>query len=224
MFQFQSHELDPSRIVSSSDPMTLDMGNLFESEQPQRRITSLHLEQLFWTEDVRHPSTGLAVKYRDDGVQFHRLSVMLSDLSIEQAVYYELNPEVDAGAQLTLDPSFNSLNIPLRLGPRSSMLVNEVNDFVVPDGFDVGSGPALRRKTHSTKISKSVRDSDEADGKGKSDVVTHVSLYDALAGGAGEREGEESNVESEEVTDIMQRVRSILEEDTDQDLVSRGTM
>lgn len=226
-FQFQYHELDPLRPFSSSDPTSLQLDDLFDSSDT-RHISSLHLDQLHFREDPRTNSGGPGSSYMENQVRFYRLSAVFSDLSIRQLLLYSHPPESGdtPTTNIFIEPPSWSAIVPPRTGGRSSWVVREDADFVVPDGLDTVSAPTLKFAPQPKRLALSRRSS-PVPGMSQYDpsTVDYGYMYGAVVQTDDVARGTDNLAPgTEEISVIIDRLRNLLINDMDGEVVPRGTM
>ncbi|KAF2188381.1 hypothetical protein K469DRAFT_627997 [Zopfia rhizophila CBS 207.26] len=139
VFRFSDYDSDSSLPFSCSDPTELKLDeDISASARVRRHISSLHLSRMQFGESELLPGPGPGFDYRSNNVNFHRLSVVLSDLSIHDILLYSLDPE----NELLVEPT--SWQTKKRLRPsRSANTIDDDDDFMIPDGMELGSVPKV---------------------------------------------------------------------------------
>jgi len=162
-------------------------------------------------------------------VQFFRLSVMLSDLSIHQSLFHSVSLESERGSttQLQQKVPWTRYSRP-QMKFISAEFVHEDEDFVAEDGLETGSAPILaipnrHEKTPATGYLELESDAAQGDDA----AVNYGPIYGTLSRKDDSVEGaEETGLQPEEVTSIIERVRNLLDLDQEstEERGPRGTM
>jgi RNA polymerase I-specific transcription initiation factor RRN6 len=184
------------------------------------------MERLKYKEGPK-PAEGPGSSYMTNNVQFHRVSILLSDLSIQQAVFYSCEvdePDIPQ-TQLVIEPlSWDTIVHTRVTGIKSDNIVKDDDEFIVPDGPDdvslhgVGASSKLLHRRTSSKSDDMAKDS-------HFDDIDMKLLYDAMtsAGGAS------SNAEGEftepvDITHVLDEIGTLLNQDVPLEDVFSGTM
>lgn len=226
VFRFQDDESEISLPFSSSDPVILNLdNNLFDSTEGSRHTTHLHIEQLHFGEGNRPHEAGAGHEYLNGGIHFYRLSAMLSDLSVHQTVLYSHESDIESTVwtKPLVEPfSWATIVHPRRHIPSETLVELDDNDLVVPDGIETTSVPKTMKPYRTPKmvkhrLSTSLRNT----GQG----VDFSFIYDALTGiGVAPANSETTSIESEDVSVVIDKVKSLLTKAEDVEEVPRETL
>jgi RNA polymerase I-specific transcription initiation factor RRN6 len=130
-------------------------------------ITHMYLELLeYGTRAQFTQSSGPAQFYLDKEIPFYQLTVVFSDLSVHQTVL--LAQRHDA------EPIAWSKTLPTNRSLYTSRDIEEMDDFMVPNGLDEAAVPTLKTKS---QIPRLLLSSDRPSLQGAKD---YTAIYDAL--------------------------------------------
>lgn len=213
IYRYQFHEAEPLRPYAYSDPVSLNIRPLVRQSEQPRHISTIHLEILPWKEHhfFIDDEDGPGRVYREEGIQFYRLSVQLSDLSIHEVVCYTLPDVAGFDPQFTVEPlGWDLYKMPRLLRMRE--IIDEFEDMVVPDGLEGAPTPVLARLKHCSKAGAKRAVSralglDELEGQ----MVDFHPLYTTVTKTTGPGE-------PEEVTAVLDRAKEIAEDDGSEEL------
>jgi RNA polymerase I-specific transcription initiation factor RRN6 len=135
------------------DPILLSIGGL-GPQDGAHRIHQLHLANFDYKERGYEDSTQ-GRNYQDQGVEFYHVTAVLSDLSVRQAIIYNL-PTGRTGGALTIELTSWVRTIK-RPQCQWKGLVNDLEadiDFVRPDGIVNATEPRLKRPCRPPKSIK----------------------------------------------------------------------
>jgi RNA polymerase I-specific transcription initiation factor RRN6 len=226
VFRFQNCDSDSSLPFSSSDPTVLRLDSeLFDATKGSQHITHFHMESLNFEEghNTKYKAKDGHI-YSSADVRFYRLSAMLSDLSVYQAIFYSQEPDIESAGQppFTVKP----LDWATIVHPRRQLLIDtplEVEDdsFVVRDRVEATATPRIKKPYSTPKMIKSRKKSSlQTAGS----TVDFSFLYDVLTGKQAVPANGETKVDSEDVSAVVDRVKNIMEEDVEAKDMSRKTL
>ncbi|KAF2261342.1 hypothetical protein CC78DRAFT_570583 [Lojkania enalia] len=222
VFQFRGHELEPTIPISGSDPIDLDFhGSLQNSTNNLQRISSIYVDRMTFRESDRVKPSGIGSIYLSDGVCFYRATVVLSDLSVREALLFSI-PQASEGCFVE-PPSWTTMIYPPRPEP-SATVVTEEDDFIVPDGLDATS--RLRTPYRRLKWSE-MRRVDKSHADTSDDLCTEdfSSVYDALLPqNAAQTDNKDHWNSSKELSVIIDRLQDLLLENSGLEEISCSTM
>ncbi|ORY09601.1 RNA polymerase I-specific transcription initiation factor RRN6-like protein [Clohesyomyces aquaticus] len=224
VFRFQDHDRDASVAYSNSDPTQLKLDeSMFDSEGTPRHIIQLNASLLRFGGDDNLLPTGPGHDYMSSDVQFYRLSVTLSDLSLHETLLYALAPPQEDRSKIStvVERPEWSLIVHSRAGQRSRELVDNIEDFVVPDGIGQDSAPRFRRPFQSPRLvrGRGSRASGSAQARSGNVLANCGSLYEALVAGA-----QSNDRETVDITTLMEGVKRMLGEDSQPEEITRDTI
>jgi RNA polymerase I-specific transcription initiation factor RRN6 len=225
VYRFQDSSSNVSLTCSSSDPTILRLEkDLLESMEIVRHISHLNVEQLRYEGGHKHYEADAGHVYFNNDVRFYRLSAMLSDLSVHQLILYSHEPEISTAAQMRL--VVKPLGWATIVHPRRRMLMETLIDvdddnFVVQDGIEASTMPKIKKPYQTPKI---VKDLKTTASQSAGAVVNLGYLYDALTSNEAALEGENVEVESKDVSVVIDHVKSLLVADVDAKEIPRETL
>lgn len=226
VFRFQDDESEISLPFSSSDPVILNLDNdLFDSTEGSRHTTHLHIEQLHFGEGNRQHEAGAGHEYLNSDIRFYRLSAMLSDLSVHQTILYSHESDIESTVRtkLLVEPfSWATIVHPRRHIPSETLVELDDDDLIVPDGIETMSVPKVMRPYRTPKMVKR-RAPTSLQNTGQ--AVDFSFMYDGLTSiGVAPANGETTSMESEDVSVVIDKVKSLLTEVEDVEEVPRETL
>lgn len=208
----------------------LSYNGLVSQLNTSQHITHIHMDWLHFRGDEHLPSSGPGPSYMEHGVQFYRFSVMLSDLSIHQAIFYicPSGLETTPKCRLSVEPPAWAIIIHARgTVLLSEDLVGLGDDFIIPDGIGATSIPTLKWKTRQLVLPSIRRRNlllNQKDWESAS-AVNYNDIYDAMTCAAYHgMTGEESLIETEEVSTVITRLKNQLINGSGLQEPLRGTM
>jgi RNA polymerase I-specific transcription initiation factor RRN6 len=226
VYRFQDSESNVSLSCSSSDPTILRLEkDLLESMEIVRHISHLNVEQLRYEGGHKHYGADAGHVYFNNDVRFYRLSAMLSDLSVHQLILYSHEPEISTATQMRL--VVKPLGWATIVHPRRQMLMETLIDvdddnFVVQDEIEASTMPKFKKPYRTPKI---VNDRKTTASQSAGAVVNLDYLYDALTSNeAAPVEGENVEVESKDVSVVIDHVKSLLVADVETKEIPRETL
>jgi RNA polymerase I-specific transcription initiation factor RRN6 len=207
----------------------LTYDDVFGQFDTPQHVTHIHMDWLHYRGDEHLPSSGPGSSYSQHDVQFYRLSVMLSDLSIRQAIFYTHSPSLETipNRRLSIEPTAWT-NI---IHARGTILLSEDlvglgDDFIIPDGIDTASVPALKtREGPILPPMQSRGPSRNEKYRENASTVNYSDIYDALTGTTHwSMTGDGPLIETEDVSSVIARLRTVLFGGSDQNELLPGTM
>jgi RNA polymerase I-specific transcription initiation factor RRN6 len=227
IFRFNGHESPPNNPYSSSDPVSVHLDDdVFETVRRAPQINNIYMERLKYKEGPK-TAEGPSSSYMTNNVQFHRVSILLSDLSIQQAVFYSFEvdePDIPQ-TQIVIEPlSWDTIVYTRVTGIKSDDIVKDDDEFIVPDGPDdvsLHGGGASSKLLHRRTSSKS----DHMPKHSRFDDIDMKSLYDALTstdGASSNAEGE--STEPVAIAHVLDQIGTLLNQDVPLEDVFAGTM
>jgi hypothetical protein len=206
--------------------MRLFLDDLLGPSQEAQHVIGLHLEPLSIREADQRLETGLGSTYLARDVQFYHLTVMLSDRSVHQAVFYasQRTSDFDSEVPLRVEPPMWTAIIQRRApGLHSRKDVEDDEDFILQNGMDE-LGPSLRlayqHRTTSTNGRSSF--SDRSDHGDEIDSANFAVIYDSLSRVALVEAGDD-DPEFEDVSAIINRADDTLQR-TESNMVPGSTL
>lgn len=165
VYYLQDYPADASDIVISTDPVTLDL-----TLPAAVHVTHMHLEALEYgtrAQSQFNQRNASAHLYLERAVPFYQLTVALSDLSVLQTV---LLPE---GCDVDFEPLVWTKTISTNRSLYTSTNVDEMDDFVVPNGLIETTTPELKLKSQAPRL---LPRSDQPNCR----VMDYTAIYSAL--------------------------------------------
>lgn len=223
-FRFAEGEQESPLPISSSDPSKLNLDDdILESDRGPKRIFNVNLKQVRYGEARMAESAGLGLKYMRNDVRFYLLTVILSDLSVHETLLYTFEPTRDESNDD--QPQDLAVEVPnwqrkvVRRGVRSKRMVDEDDDvydnFIVPDGTEIGSKPRLSRiyrppRVGENRITPSLQTGSHNEIAEDPWTVDNTLVYRALAQTSPEGEPAGGNTD---IVSILDNVQDMLNED-----------
>lgn len=214
VYHFRTTETEPPRPFSSSDPMRFSLDDLLNPLQEAQHVIGLHLEPLGIREAEQRLETGPGPTYFARDVQFYHLTVMLSDRSVHQAVFYSSphTTNLDSEGPLLVEPPTWTATIQRRApGLHSGKDAEHDEGFILQNGMDELS-PSLRPayRNRSTSASGRRSFSDRSDQVAEIDTANFTTIYDSLSRGVLVETGDDKP-EVEDVSAIIVRADDTLQ-------------
>ncbi|KAF2203198.1 hypothetical protein GQ43DRAFT_279210 [Delitschia confertaspora ATCC 74209] len=222
VFRFSEGEQEPPLSYSSSDPIELQLDDdILGSDANPKHIANFHLAQVPYGENEVAEPAGLGAKYMSNHVCFYNLTVVLSDFSVHETLICALDPKAydsngtGSGRSVVEVPSWQRK---VRQGGfRSEKAVDELDDFVVPDGIEALAQPKLikssRLQKHaSTRKRRSPQSVARDKEAGDPWSVDNSLIYRALVKPTSAESVENGN-EQRDILSILDSVRDMLVED-----------
>jgi RNA polymerase I-specific transcription initiation factor RRN6 len=143
IFQFATRGSGRSDRIYASDPVSINLQGL-EEAAGSSYIRQMHLDQLQFKRAPKIHDPDLERLYAEEDVNFYRLNVMLSDLSIREILLYSCNGNRKRSS-LQIEPVSRISFVRIR-GCYGENLVDEddMKDFIVPDGLTIARLPVLK--------------------------------------------------------------------------------
>lgn len=196
VYYLQDNSAVTSDIVISSDPAALDL-----TLPAVARVTHMHLEVLEYGTQAQsqfNQRNTSAHLYLERAVPFYQLTVALSDLSVLQTV---LLPE---GRDVNLEPLVWSKTISANRSLYTSTNIDEMDDFVVPNGLIETTTPELKLKSQAPQL---LPQSGQPDCR----VMDYTAIYNTLFYGEQDHPAVEDSMTMETITE---RLREMMGADT----------
>ncbi|KAF2661097.1 hypothetical protein K491DRAFT_774371 [Lophiostoma macrostomum CBS 122681] len=227
IFRFDSHESSPNDLYSSSDPLPINLDDeAFGMTGRSTQINSIYMERLEYRQRQKaNDSPGLTSM--TENVQFYRVSILLSDLSVQQAVFYsfETDEQDISKRQSMVEPLTWDRILRMRgIGVKSSVVVQEDEDFIVPDGADGVSlsGTSATSSRLPGSLSDQLLDHSQWDDRFISNMKD---LYDALTARVDLADNaEESLCKAVDIAHVMDQIGSLLNSNPPPEEDFPGTM
>lgn len=160
----QDHPTGSPELVTSSDPVSLHL-----AMPAAALVTHIHLDLLeYGTRANDNWSNGPAHSYLEREVPFYQLTVALSDLSVHQTVLLPQKYDVDA------EPISWSKTTRVNHLLYTSTDVEEMDDFVVPNGLDKTTTPTLKFESQTPRLLPS------SNQPSAHRTIDYTMIYDAL--------------------------------------------
>lgn len=138
MYSFKDYAFGSPALATTSDPVTVDLAT-----DGHGHNTQLHIEPMTYGETSLKSSyvLGPGRSYLSRDIEFHRIFVTQSDLSIHELVVYSCENDTS----MSLDGGVEDFKRVLIRQPRRNIsrreVLDDAVDFVVPDGLDALADP-----------------------------------------------------------------------------------
>ncbi|KAF2121703.1 RNA polymerase I-specific transcription initiation factor RRN6-like protein [Lophiotrema nucula] len=218
MYRFGAEIPQQSSTLTSSDPTSLTFEDEHSSTGPGRHINSIHFNDLRFEvrEDRKRRQPGPGSSYMAKGTSFYRLSALLSDLSVSEALLYS-SPADNPGAKVSPLyvelPSWDKTTHPPLGFDTAAEIVDSDDDFVVADGLDTttvpqprwhGRASKLRSRSHQDRLSSTRLG-------GNTRLENYLGIYESVihpALASEHLEGEATD--GIDIADVVARMKKVL--------------
>lgn len=203
--------------------MSLEVDDsIFELNDTSRHIAGFHFDRLAFAHDKRLQGSGPGHFYMANQVQFYRLTLILSDLSVYQAFLYSCGPDREGTMQLShsiMELGWSKV-IPI-YGRRAKF--GEWDGFIVPDGMEDTIEPTLISPSQPPRYLLSQRSNWTLDTISGEDFgrVNYGYLYQVLA---QPDDAQKNSLATEDVTTVIERVHELLQLDPNEETLPPRTM
>ncbi|KAF1846740.1 uncharacterized protein K460DRAFT_285530 [Cucurbitaria berberidis CBS 394.84] len=214
MFTFAEHTSGSSALISTSDPSMLD----FPIGEPEH-TTQVHIESMQYggMEQDAYPSNQ-GRSYMERGIQFYQLFSIQADLSVRETVVYsqELGAATSVPAPVVDEFERCLIRHPRRRDGSRKELINEDEDFIVPNSLNAVEGPMSRTVSQEPKR---VQNRDHRPFLQR--VVDYRLLYSVLI---RSDTGDQGASESVDIAVVTNQLRQMLIDESGSFLLPLGTL
>ncbi|PVH96918.1 hypothetical protein DM02DRAFT_730873 [Periconia macrospinosa] len=143
LYRFRGTSLEEAPQSNTSDPVKINTDSLKQA-QNTLRPHHMRLECLDLAGGQPSSDRSLGDLYKEAGIQFYRLSVMLSDLSVHESLFYSFSDSKHRHLRVEPTSWIKTQRVQKCSGKIVLDFAETEDDFIVPNGLEKTEAPRLK--------------------------------------------------------------------------------